>query len=214
MTDKTKLGFAARCGRELWLALELCVGWVQSGETCIVCGRFWSKYLCMYVCMYVLLDVSYSLQLDKWDCQAVTSNSGPIITFETSVLWCALSLDCFPPLRPDFSARTNHVEFQRDKENRHRFSSQSSGLPPNLLTYWSTTDAVIVLATDSVAISGFSREVPENCAVLCHYTAISGNFLPMFRDNLSVPSSGLFSLEYRTDKLSQNVRKKLPLIAV
>jgi len=27
MTDKTKLGFAARCGRELWLALELCVGW-------------------------------------------------------------------------------------------------------------------------------------------------------------------------------------------
>jgi hypothetical protein len=37
------------------------------------------------------------------------------------------------------------------------------------------------------AISGFRREVAENCAVLGHYAASSGNFLPMFRDNLSVP---------------------------
>jgi hypothetical protein len=57
---------------------------------------------------------------------------------------------------------------------------------------------MIVLATDSVAISGSSREVPENCAVPCHYAACSGNFLPTFRDNLFVPSSGLFSPEYGT----------------
>jgi hypothetical protein len=29
----------------------------------------------------------------------------------------------------------------------------------------------------------------ENCVLLGHYAASSGNFLPTFRDNLSVPSS-------------------------
>jgi hypothetical protein len=33
-------------------------------------------------------------------------------------------------------------------------------------------------------ISGFRREVDENCALLGHYTASSGNFLPTFRDYL------------------------------
>jgi hypothetical protein len=39
-------------------------------------------------------------------------------------------------------------------------------------------------------ISGFRREVAENCALLGYYSASSGNFLPTFRDNLSVQSSG------------------------
>jgi hypothetical protein len=39
-------------------------------------------------------------------------------------------------------------------------------------------------------ISGFRREVAENFAFLGYYSASSGNFLPTFRDNLSVPSSG------------------------
>ena len=30
----------------------------------------------------------------------------------------------------------------------------------------------------------------ENCALLGYYAASSGNFLPTFRDNVSVPSSG------------------------
>jgi len=30
----------------------------------------------------------------------------------------------------------------------------------------------------------------ENCAILGFYTASNGNFLPTFRDNLSVPTSG------------------------
>ena len=34
------------------------------------------------------------------------------------------------------------------------------------------------------------REVDENWAVLGHYVASSGHFLPTFRDDLSVPSSG------------------------
>jgi len=40
------------------------------------------------------------------------------------------------------------------------------------------------------AISGFRREVAENCLLLGHYTPRSDNFLSTFRDNISVPSLG------------------------
>jgi hypothetical protein len=39
-------------------------------------------------------------------------------------------------------------------------------------------------------ISGFRREVGENCALLGYYAASGANFLPTFRDNLSGSSSG------------------------
>ena len=42
----------------------------------------------------------------------------------------------------------------------------------------------------SCVISVFRREVDENCALLGYYTAGSGSFLPTYRDNLSVQSSG------------------------
>jgi len=35
--------------------------------------------------------------------------------------------------------------------------------------------------------SGFRYDVDENCAFLGYYVASSVNFLPAFRDNLSVP---------------------------
>jgi len=38
-------------------------------------------------------------------------------------------------------------------------------------------------------ISGFSREVYENCAVPCYYAASSCNSLVTFQYNVSVPSS-------------------------
>ena len=59
-----------------------------------------------------------------------------------------------------------------------------------------------------LVISDFHREVADNCALLGHYAASSGNFLPTFRNNLSVPSSG----DTGTDRLSRNVGKKLPLL--
>jgi len=40
-------------------------------------------------------------------------------------------------------------------------------------------------------ISDFRREAHENCILLCYYAVRSENSLPMFRDNLSVPSSRL-----------------------
>jgi len=40
-------------------------------------------------------------------------------------------------------------------------------------------------------ISSFHRAVAKNCALLGYCPVISGNFLPTFRDNLSVPSLGV-----------------------
>jgi hypothetical protein len=44
-------------------------------------------------------------------------------------------------------------------------------------------------------ISGFCHKVVQNHALLGYYTASSGNFLPTFWDNLSVPSSGFNNLK-------------------
>jgi len=47
-----------------------------------------------------------------------------------------------------------------------------------------------VVQRNPCVISGFRREVHENCALLDYYAASIGNFFPTFRYNLSVPSSG------------------------
>ena len=47
----------------------------------------------------------------------------------------------------------------------------------------------IYIALYSCLISGFRREVAENCALVGHYAASSGNVLLMLRNKLSVPSS-------------------------
>jgi hypothetical protein len=44
-------------------------------------------------------------------------------------------------------------------------------------------------------IAGFSHDV-EICAVLGYYAVMSGNPLPTFQDNVSVPSSGVKKLPY------------------
>ena len=50
-------------------------------------------------------------------------------------------------------------------------------------------------AVSICVISGFCREVAENCALLGYYAASSGNSLPTFRDNLSVPFMDCWPLE-------------------
>jgi len=54
-------------------------------------------------------------------------------------------------------------------------------------------------------ISGFPREVDENCILLGYYVAGSGKFLPTFRDNLSVPNFYFLTPEDGTDRSSRNV---------
>jgi len=74
---------------------------------------------------------------------------------------------------------------------------------PQILGAWATKfysvapnifNSIIVVLSKNMkhfcVISYFRHEVYENCALLGYYTD-SGNFLPMFRDNLSVPSSGV-----------------------
>jgi hypothetical protein len=62
-----------------------------------------------------------------------------------------------------------------------------------------------------VLISGFIRDVDEICGLLGNYTASCGNYLPTFRDNVSVPSSrvklGILTREDGTHTLSRNVGK-------
>jgi len=60
-------------------------------------------------------------------------------------------------------------------------------------------------------ISRFRREADEKCVLLGYFTKSSGNLLPTFWDNLSVPSS--MGIEDGTDKLPQNAGKKLPILA-
>ena len=65
--------------------------------------------------------------------------------------------------------------------------------------------------------SSFHRDVDEICALLGYYAAQSGNSVPTFRDNISVPSSRVKkskkTLEDGTHKLSRNVCIDLPLYA-
>jgi hypothetical protein len=65
-----------------------------------------------------------------------------------------------------------------------------------------------------VVISGFRRDVAENGALLGYYAASSDNFLPTFRDNLSVLSSGFknFFATDGTDRFSRKFGKKLPFL--
>ena len=61
--------------------------------------------------------------------------------------------------------------------------------------------------------SGFRLQLYEICALLGYYAAYSGNYLPTFRDNQSIPSSGvknyiyIFSwpLKNGPNRLSRNV---------
>lgn len=57
-------------------------------------------------------------------------------------------------------------------------------------------------------ISGFRHNEDEICTLLGCYAALDGDSVPMFWENLSVPSSGV-KKSYGTDRLSQNVDRLL-----
>jgi len=63
-------------------------------------------------------------------------------------------------------------------------------------------------------ISDFAAKVDENCALLGYYAARSGNILPTFRDNLSVPSTVFKKFSYYaagSGNLLQTFRDSLPV---
>jgi hypothetical protein len=61
----------------------------------------------------------------------------------------------------------------------------------NSLNYYAATfkSETKYLTDVLILISGFRRDVDEICGLLGNYTALCGNYLPSFRDNVSVPSS-------------------------
>jgi hypothetical protein len=61
-------------------------------------------------------------------------------------------------------------------------------------------------------ISRFRREVDEICVLLGYYAASSGNLLPTFRGNRSVPSSGVENRHVGkklSDSLSNNPEERI-----
>jgi hypothetical protein len=72
------------------------------------------------------------------------------------------------------------------------------------------------LTSEMMLDIGFHRESTENCALPGYYAMSNGNFLLPFRDSLSVPFSRfwIFNPEDRSDRLSRNDGKKIPLLAV
>jgi len=72
-----------------------------------------------------------------------------------------------------------------------------------------------VIKWEEEMVKGWSRNLRfhpgvENCTLLGQYAASSGDFLQTFRDNLSVPTFWV----QESKRLSRNVGKKLPLLAV
>jgi hypothetical protein len=70
-------------------------------------------------------------------------------------------------------------------------------------------------------ISGFLREMDDNCTSLGYYAASSDKFLPTFRNKLAVQTPvfekrkflGFMKNEGGKDMMSRNVHKKLQLLA-
>jgi hypothetical protein len=59
-----------------------------------------------------------------------------------------------------------------------------------------------------------SREADENCSLLGYYAASSGNSLPTFRNNLSVPSSSVktVSAAVAITRIHETVGRKIRLL--
>ena len=70
------------------------------------------------------------------------------------------------------TSESNHFLILSTKE------SHASLIVVNILT------STISIVVEVVVISDICREVDEICCFLSYYTASSGNFLPMFWDNL------------------------------
>jgi hypothetical protein len=85
--------------------------------------------------------------------------------------------------------------------NVHQLPTDTASRPAQLESTTPPSDPEISHVSDTwhsikmkkllCLISGFRREVDENCAVSGYGAAIGGNYVPTFRDNLSVPSSGV-----------------------
>jgi hypothetical protein len=81
---------------------------------------------------------------------------------------------------------------------------------------WRKSISVAVKSSHIYKISGFCCGTVEIFALLCFCMAWGGSQLPMFQENMQVPSSRIwdcFTREDGSDNLSQNVGNQLPTYA-
>jgi len=103
---------------------------------------------------------------------AVSFNTQPLSFLRRSVAVVCYSTSCSTAsliTLPTFSDSTSVL------------STRSLLLPVSLFQTYSSTPSII---------SGFRHKVDTNCALLVYCAASSGNLLPAFRDNLTVPYPG------------------------
>jgi hypothetical protein len=121
-----------------------------------------------------------------------------------TVVWVLLTPNpaiCHNPLSPVcaqcfpdnyFILTIRFHRFSKDFLTKNLYKSPVSKSQPYLVRISSNVSCVV---------SGFRRDVDEICALLGCYAASSGNPLPTFRDNVSVPSS-------RVNKSKKKAKKK------
>jgi hypothetical protein len=143
---------------------------------------------------YRILSRNFSFTFSphvSFTCPAVMKPRSMPTSFICATFWCGvchtvvvitgLPLYHFIVLRP---WRTFTVFTGRNISHRpiqHHFSKQKT--IRNYKNFWLHDEKICIML-------GCRRDVPENCAPLGYYAVSSGNFLPTFRDNLSVRSPG------------------------
>jgi hypothetical protein len=77
---------------------------------------------------------------------------------------------------------------------------------------WKVTTNMVFICVSS----GFRHEVDENCELLGHYAASTGNFSPTFRDNLSVwlQGSRIQGKKFTTARCVITQKRAIPIVFV
>jgi len=130
----------------------------------------------------------------------------------SQAVWHIL-LPCVQWKTPDDGQRNfpKHVEFYSKNKFEKLVYLVGFITRNNTVTLWRTCKQKIRLCALKWVSHQEHAVILENCILLGNYAASSGNSLPTFLENLSVPSSA-----YKTDgtvKFSRNVGKELPLLA-
>ena len=114
----------------------------------------------------------------------ISSSSEVIVMFLFFVLCNSCSLVDTSDKASATWTKWQHIT-QPEQSSEQASVMQHKVQKPNDNIWWQTNS----LKQFSLVILGFCCEVAENCTLLGYYVESSGNFLPAFWDNLSVPSS-------------------------
>jgi hypothetical protein len=87
----------------------------------------------------------------------------------------------------DSLSQSRHFRYLTDSVGRY---SEATNASPHVTVPLYFLIHSLAINNPLYVISGFRREVVENCTLMGYYAASSDNFLPTIRENLSGPSLG------------------------